>query len=454
MNIEESSLWDEVLSVINSDVKPVHKYWELDIHANGKTITPLKLLNIDRARDFENNFAPLIMVDVVLPMGEYTYLVYPYQDTLEITLYGNPLLEAGAIPDESQKVVTERFKATMVDHGNPMMNNNGPNTPTQDALDLTNTITVTFQLQDKAIEQMRLRSYGNIFRDCTVEDVLKTVMTSESQKVKVDKDQVPKGVDIVEPSNKDKRKHIVIQQGIPLVDVPNYIHNRQGGVYSAGLGYFYENGYWYIYPCYDTSRFNKSDRTLTVINVPTNKLPQVERTYLEKGSAVTVLATGEVKFRDDSTKLQLNEGNGVMFVDATALAQGPGKIGGNKLVASRAKVSNDFVALEREDGNNYVPMSDDRITANPYVQFSALARRNGSVFAFVWENSEASILFPGMTTKIVYLEEETVKEIYGVLLKVHEYTELVGQGSTSNRHSTRTMVSIFCERIIETGASK
>ena len=454
MEIEHSALWDQVLEVVNSPVKPVNKYWEMDIHANGKTITVLKVLNIDKVRDFENDFAPVVMVDVELLMGEYTYLVYPFQDSLEITLYATPLSEAGQTTSTKESVVMERFIAVMVDKGNPMMSNNGPNTPTQEVLDLTRPATATFQLMNKTIAQLKMRTYGNTFRDVTVEDVLKTVMTVESRKVNVDVEYLPKGVDIVEPSNKNKRSYITIAPGIPLVDIPNYLHLRQGGVYSGGMGYFYENDYWYIYPCYDVNRYKTVDKTLTVINVPTNKLPQIERTYLKNGSSLIIIATGEVRFTDDSTKQQLNRGNGVMFSDASKFMDGISETAGNKMVASRAKVVNEFIAEERDNGNNYVPRSPASISANPFVHFSELARREGSNFSFVWDNSDANLIFPGMLAKILYLEEGEVKEIFGVVRKLHEYTELVGQGMTSNRHMTRTMVSIFTQRILEEGSGQ
>lgn len=449
MDIERSTLWDQVLEVVNSPTKPVHFYWEADIHANGKTITAIKVLNVDNQRDFENDYAPVMMVDLVLPMGDYAYDVYPFQDALEITLYKTPLLEAGAMQDESAAVQTERFKAILVDKGDPAKVNSSMNTPTRDALNLSSIATGTFQLMSKTLEQLRTRTFGNTFRDCTVEDVLRSVMTTESQKVKVDNDALPKGVEIVPPSNKDKRKHIIIPHGIPLVDIPNYIHLKQGGVYSAGMGYFFENGYWHIYPCYDVERFKDADRTLTVIAVPTNKLPQVERSYLKKGSSVVVLATGEIKFADDSTKQQISRGNGVMFTDARKFLGNLAKVEGNKLVASRGSIANEFIAIPRETGDNYVPLAKSGITSNPFVQFSDLARRNGSVFAFVWENSDAKLIFPGMMVKVIYLKEDEVVESNGVILKAHEYTELVGQGMTSKRHQTRTMVSVFIKRDFE-----
>ncbi len=453
MNIDESALWDQVMDVVNGPTKPVNKYWEADIHANGKTITAMKLLNIDRVRDFEQDFAPVIMIDVMLPLGEYTYLVYPFQDALEVTLYATPLEEAGQTVSEALPIAMERFTAVLIDKGNPMMNNSGPNTPSQEVLDLTNMITCTFQLQNKAVEQMRMRSYGNTFRDQTVEDVLLTIMTTESQKVKVDSSMKPLGVNLVPPSRKGKQQHISIPQGIPLVDIPNYIHLREGGIYSAGLGYFYENQYWYIYPCYDVTRFKKTEKTLTVISVPSNKLPQVERTYLQNGSSLIVIATGEIKFADDSTKNQLALGNGLMFADANKL-NSVGEVKGNKLMASRAKVASEFIGEKRDNGNNYVPRSKAMVSGNPYVQFSTIAKREGSVFVFIWDNSEGVLIEPGMVSKILYLEEDVIKELYGVVLKAHEFTELVGIGATASRHATRTMVSIFTERIVEdTGAA-
>jgi hypothetical protein len=453
MEIETSSLWDQVLSVVNSDQKPIHRYWEADIHANGKTITAFKVLNIDTVRDYENDYAPVLMLDVMIPMGEYTYLVYPFQDKLEITLYGTPLKETGQQEDEGQDHSAERYTATLIDKGNPMMANNGKNTPTQEILDLTNIATVTFQLMNKTVEQMRTMSVGNNFRDETVENAIKSVLTVESMKVKVDSEFKPKGVEMVEASNKAVKRQIAIPHGLPLVDVPNYIHLRQGGVYSAGMGYFYEKDYWYVYPCYDTTRFTKSERTLTVINVPSNKLPQVERTYLQKGSSLIVLATGDSKFSDDSTTKQLTHGNGVMFSDASKFMTDLGTTQGNKLVASRGALLNQFVGTQRDNGVNYVPLAKDHITANPFEQYSQIARREGSVYGFVWDNSDATLLFPGMPVKVLYLEEEDVKEIYGVILKVHEYTELFGQGFSSTRHMTRTMVSVFTQRIVEDAAT-
>lgn len=447
MNIEESSLWDSVGRVINSPSKPIHRYWELSIHADGKVISPIKLLNIDRLRDFENNISAVIMVDVELLLGDFTYDVFPFQDGLEITLYGNPLLEAGAIPDENQSMTVERFIAYLVSKDNPILNNSRRNPPTREVLNTTGTITATFQLVSKAVEQMRMRLYGNNFRDCTMEEVLRLVMSNESKKISVDKQFLPKGVDIVPLADTSKVRQICIKQGVPLADVPNYLHLLQGGIYSSGLGYFYEKDYWYIYPCFDTTRFQKSERTLTVICVPANKLPQVERTYLENGNSLTIIATGDIRHVDDSTKLQLNAGNGVMFADASKMADEMGVASDNKLIAARAKVANDFIAVPRDDGNNYVPVAKNVVTANPLIEFSKLAKREGGLFTLVWDNSFAELVYPGMSTKIIYLEEDDVKEMYGVLNKVHEYTELVGQGMTTNRHMTRSMVSIFTHRV-------
>ncbi len=275
------------------------------------------------------------------------------------------------------------------------------------------------------------------------------MLTKESATAKVDKARKVKGVDMVTASNKKARDHIIIPHGLPLVSLPEYIQKRCGGIYSAGLGYYLFNDYWYIYPCFDVTRFNKAQKTLTVINVPSNRFPGIERTYRKDGNNLVIIATGEVKFRDDSNTQQLNSGNGVRFTDAGNLLKGFVKTAGNKTIASRASNNSEVISVERENGNNNVQLSDKAINSNPYVEYSKLARRQGSVISFVWENSNPILLFPGMPVRVMYLDGGDIKEVYGVSLKAHDYTHARDEGMVSKRYLTHTMLSVFVKPIEE-----
>lgn len=446
MEIEESSLYREVARIIGDTAKPVLYTWRAEIYANGSTVPviPLKILNIDTIQDYEENFADVMFVDIEISAGDFTVDVYPFQANLDILLYREPLQEASDVKDPDGARQVERYTAVLDDPGNLIMESNSSMAPDKEALNLSNTFTIRFQLINKAVEQLRVITVGGTFRNTTVEDVLKYVLTRESANIKVDLKRMPQGVDMVESPNKKKRDHVIVPQGTKLTDLPDYLQNNMG-VYSSGMGAYYHQDHWFIYPCYDATRFKDSNKTLTIINIPRNRFPGAERTYLEVGNAVTILATGETKFRDNSELMQNNLGNGVRFADANNFMPGLATTSeDNKATARRSDNNNEFVATPRANGMNNVQMARQAVTANPYVQFSDLSKRQGGVFSLIWENSNPRLVFPGMPVKIMYLDNGIIKELYGAMLKAHHSVQLPGQSITAVRHVSNSVLVVFC----------
>lgn len=443
MEFTDSSLYREVQAITESSNKPVHYTWSAEIHVGKDTYPVLKVMSIDFQDDFESKYSTEIIGRMALLGGVYAKWIYPSKDNLEMTLYRVPLHEATDVNNTEAVIESERYRVTLVDTGNPIVEGNGANTATEDILNLTNIFEVDFQLVNKAVEQLRMISIGGIYRNVTVEDVVKGVLTSESKKVSVEGVRIPQGVDMIKASNQNKRDHVIIPHGTKLVDLPAYVHHKCGGMYSAGLGYYLFGDYWYIYPCFDSTRFNQEENTLTVVNVPRNKLPDTERSYRQDGSNLVVLATGDVKLRDDTESRQLNEGNGVRFSDANNFMDGFTTVKGNKAYVSRGKNNSEFISTERKTGLNNVPVSSNHINANPYLERSKLAKRQGSVLGFVWENSNPKLLYPGMPVKVLYLSGDEIKTIYGTLLKAHHYVQLKGKGYTDIRYATRSVLSVF-----------
>lgn len=443
MEFADSSLYREVEVITQSETKPVHYTWTAEIHVGQDTYPVLKVMSIDMQDDFEMKYATEIIGRMALLGGVYSKWIYPSKDNLELTLYRVPLLEASDVNNTEAQIESERYRVTIVDTGNPIVEGNGANVATEDILNLTNIFEVDMQLVNKAVEQLRMIGIGGVYRNTTTEQVIKGVLTSESKKIDVEGIRIPQGVDMVKGSNQNIRDHIIIPHGTKLVDLPAYIHHKCGGVYSAGLGYYLSGDFWYIYPCFDSTRFNEEENTLTVINVPKNKLPETERSYRQDGSNLVILATGDVKLRDDTEARQLNEGNGVRFADANNFMGDFTQVKDNKAYVSRGTNNSEFVSKERKTGLNNVPVSGNAITANPYVERSKLAKRQGSVMGLVWENSNPKLLYPGMQVKILYLSGDEIKELYGTLLKAHHYVQLKGVGYSDIRYTTRTVMSVF-----------
>lgn len=447
MEFEQTSLFREATNIVSGAAKPVHFLWQADIHAGGQTYRALKVLQIDFKRDFENSYADIVMVRVAILGGKYAYRIYPNQSNIDITMYRQPVGETSSQPDPDAQRQTERYTATLVDRGNPLLEGNSPAAMSEEALDASNIFEIEFQLTNKALEQIRLMAVGGIYRASTNEEVIKYVLTQASSSVKVDGVRAPKGVDMVKASNQAQRDHIVIPQGTKVVQLPNYLHNKCGGVYSTGMGYYLQGDYWYVYPCYDTKRFNEAPKTLTVINVPKNKFPNGPRTYRKDGRNTVILATGEVSFKDTSDARQLNEGNGVRFADANQfMGLGFATTKNNRVTMSRGDNVSEFIASPRPNGMNNVQVSDNPITSNPFNEYSKMAQRQGSYISLVWESSLPELVFPGMPVRVLYLEGDVIREIYGVVLQAFDAVQMVGSGLPSDRHSTTTALAIFVQR--------
>jgi hypothetical protein len=446
VDLENSSIYREINAILKDGAKPVHYIWSADIHVNGKTYAPLKVISVDFLSDYEANYSDVIIIKLAISGGTYAKRIYPYKDKVDITLYRSPLDEISNTADISNAIESERYTATLIDQGSPVIDQNGKNTPSEEALNLTNIFEISFQLINKALEQLRLVSVGGIYRNVGVQDVVTGILTKESKNLKVDGIRRPKGVDVVPVSNKAVRDHVVIPQGTQLVYLPEYVQKKCGGIYSAGLGYYYQNDYWYLYPCFDTTRFNSAKKTLTVINIPANRFPSVERSYRQSGTNTVVLATGQVRFKDDSEVQQLNDGNGVRFADADKFMNGFTETSNNKTIASRGTSNSEYVATQRATRINNVKVSSNPINSNTYLEASKLARRQGSVFSFVWENSLPSLVYPGMMVKVLYLDDTEVKEVFGVLLKAHHYVQTQQKGLMNARHITRSALSVFVKR--------
>lgn len=444
MEFELSSLAREVQAVLAGSSRPVHYTMKAQIHVRDtETIDALKVIQTDTVQDFEKNLSDELFIQVLIGAGTYAKRIQPNQGFLDITIQRLPLNEVSDSVDQNERLQVERYTAVLVDRGNPLIDGQQPSLVDETEMNLANLIRVDFQLMNKAVEQLRLIDVGGPFRDVTGEEVVKAVLTQESLNIKVDAERKPKGVDMVPATNQKKRKHIVLPNGLALTDLADYIHQSCGGLYSTGLGCYFMSDFWYVFPLYDTLRYGKADRTMTVINVPKNKMPGAERTYRVDGPVLTILATGQVRYREDTQLRQLNEGNGVRFTDANSFMGSFVETKDNKAVASRAKNNSEFMSMSRENGLNNVRVSSIPITANPYLEYSRLARAQGGIYELIWENSNPELIFPGMMVKVLSLANEDVVEVYGTLIYAYHYRHMRGVGMTDMRMITNSHLVVF-----------
>lgn len=446
MLLQEMPIYTEVSKIINSGPKPVHYSWTAIIHTPTENIDAFKTLSIDIDQDFEFNFGDYVLLTLTIPNGTYLKRIYPYKNNLEISLIKRPLSELTQDQRVDENNKYERFTAVLVDTGSPLIDNNRTNINTEEILNHTGFATVKLQLLPKALSQLRLILVGGIYNNTTLENIVKYIFTTESKKITLEEEYRPLGINVYPFDNQTKYKQIAINHGVPLSDLISYLHGVFGGLYSTGVGQYYLNRYWYVYPTYNTNRFDESNNPLTIINLPEDMFTEIERTYRVVGNSLYVISTGATKFEDRAEYLQLNEGEGVRFADANKILDSFVDVANNKIKAKRIKQNTEVVAVERNNNLKHVPISKDRIVATPFLEQSKIASRNGSYFNLVWENSKPELLTPGMAVKIIYMENDTLKEVYGVLLKAHTYVHIKGQAMFSNKHYNNTYLRIFVNR--------
>jgi hypothetical protein len=453
MEIENSPLWTEVQSVISNANTSSHYAYTATIHANGMDYPVFKVLEINNRRDYEAAHADEMIIKVMIPKGIYYAYIYPFMDALEMTVYKTPLGEVSDATTGST-VETERYVATIAKKdsgGNPLMQHNGANMPTIKTLNLSDIDPVEFQLMNKAIVQMHMTQTGQIFRGCTTDTAIRAILTQTSQNAVSNSVRTITGVSMVKGHNQTVRDHIVIPQGISALDIPQYIHERCGGVYTSGFGYYLQGQSWYVYPSYDPTRTNTGGPTLTIINIPEMKLPSIERSFQQRGNNIVILGNGQTKFSDQTNHDQLNHGNGVRFTDAANFIDKIATATGNKALMMRNALNTEVMNVKRANGYQNAKRSATPINANPYQEYSQLAKRSGSVVGVVWQNSNPALITPGMPVTMLYLNGEMVSTLNGVVLKAEHHTRSTSTGANNSRHVTDTGLAIFTARPVGNG---
>jgi hypothetical protein len=443
MDLMETPLGDEVRRIVNAAQGNPGLGLDVMVHTESGDVEAIRVLNYDLVRDYVQQYSDEISIVIAVPAGKSAYKIMPSRNNLEITITGAKVTPHGPTALEERGYASQRFRAVLKQANDPTLEANSRELLSEYAMDMLDFQILEFQLFSKAMEQFSVLSCGGIYRQTKTADLIRSLLLEETQKIDVEDDYKPKGVDMVDPVDNAAREHIVIPHGTKVYDAPGYIHRYCGGVYSAGLSYYYQDDYWFVFPTYDYKRFEESERQLVIVQVPENKLPDIDHTYLVEGSVVNIIATGQLKLDDRSDLQKRVSGNGVRFADASKFFEDGVEVAGNKALVSRGKLNNEFISSKQKSEFNNVVLSSDRISANTMYQASKLAAKEGVSIQLIWENSDPSLIRPGMQTKILYFKEGQVRQINAIVIGAHASTAYEGRGIVSGRYNRNTALHLF-----------
>lgn len=460
MSLENTSLNEEVSEILNQGPLPVNYSWTAVFSTpNGfdtadGSLPALRVLSIDDRRDYVNNYSAEIILEVALGYGTYQHQIIPNASDITVVVQRHALKEGTSQPDISSDIEAQSWRAVLRRPSSAALEGGRLLDVSREAGDLMQVVQVQFQLVDLAIEQTRMQSVGGILQNTTALDAISYFMTKVAQGLNVDSNHQIKGFEKVPANNTTVYPQIVVPHGTRAVDVPGYIEAHWGAPYATGLGTFLQKGLWYIYPIFDLTRYDNAKRTLTVINVPKNRLPSADRTYRTTFRQVVILATLDVAHFDPGDLNQLNQGNGARYADADRIFDSFAEVKDNKALVYRTKNANEYQVASRPNGLNNIVTADQAITSNTYWQMSQLASRLGSFINVGWENSQMGLIEPGMPCRFMYAVDNEVFELKGVVIGSHDHTEPKEPGLIEGPHRTNTMLTLYVERKLDWRASQ
>lgn len=450
MRIEGTALYADIAMIMEDKSQPTHFRFDIFVRGGGQQVIAMKMVSLDEQRDYQRNYGDSSTLVALFVESDYDAVILPNAKDLEVmitkTRVGRPTSRSA---DQSFNAVTYRYKATLVDVTVPEVGEANLN-----SYDKRNAMrSVTFQLIDRALYQLRLTTVGGIFRATTSADVLNTLLTAKSNALDIDESVKPLGVEMVPADTALKadgkpnlREHVIVKSGLPLFDLPGWLQKHCGGIYNNGIGCYYTNRIWYTYPLYDNSRFDKSPRTLTIIRVPADAMPDVDHSYTLLGNHLFVLATDEAVSVDQSDHHQLNSGNAKVFPTATGIMDKYVPVDDSAGFSSESDVLGRISVTSRPDGLNNAQFDVSRVTDNTALMISELAKNTQQLMQFGWGYSNPALLYPGMPTRVLYNKGGVIETLQGTLVGGDSFTELAAPGMTTVHYQTKTALTVLVSK--------
>ena len=430
----ETIMREEILAVKNAPMQVTTYSYLATIHTPALDIPAMIVKSVNYLRDYNTRFTEVISIQVTVPAGEVIHEILPTYQDLELTLIRIPLettssyMEASGIGRH-----IARYTAKLYNYNNLVVEGENLASQSKHDANINDLIDLDFQLIDPLVEQIRVKQFGGIIRNQSGINAVKAVLSQSTE--------VSTGVTVEPGYSETIKEHISITHGTRLVDVPKMINKRCGGIYPTGFRYYYYNQMWWIYSPFNVKRFHDAQQTLTVVNLPKDKLAEAETTFRKTGTQMIILATGETKHIDETEIKLQTMGNGVKFIDASQVTKDFGIIEDNKLVVDRSLNVSQVVHSSQERKTNVATMAPSRITSGYNLEYSELARRACSVVQVAWESAEIEYIYAGMPVRFLYMDKDVAKEIYGRVVGVEAKTRPLDRTVKKKRFSMDAIVT-------------
>ena len=415
--------------------------YEVDavIHAGGLDLPVHSVSRIDLHSDFVTQYRDVMSVTVLVSTGDLLMKIAPFQDDLKVTLNTNR--------DDSRVMMGTTYRAYLTEDI-PSSIGTADSGLYKDAetANRFSTISVTIALVHLAVEYLDSIQTGMVCRVTPPFTVLKVLFRKYLDEINFTSEVAIESLSFEEPSNLANREIINIPQPTRLVELPDLLQNREGGIYTTGLGWYLYNSSLYFWPLYDIGSEPKTSRRLHVYIGPTKHSSIIDQTYKVEDLVLSVIGTGPLKVIDDTLGQINNRGDTIRYLDGST-AFGAGTVAkDNVLHMDRKSTHVEAAIAETGQAMQTARSSPVSVTSNVYSELSKKAMLSGVTVQFVWRHSDPRLAVPGMRVTLFFLKDNEMLEVNGRLMGMTSSEELLGSGITSKRMSQVTVVTVFIDR--------
>ena len=414
-DFKNSPLYLDVKKIID-EPSPLSKYiYKAKIHTEEEDIPTIKIISFNIIRDYVAAYSDYMYIEVSIPLGDYVYKIFPFRENLEISIKMEQILYPGqehTYQEEGDTIL--RYKAVF-DPGNEVP---GSSLAELDIVTLNNADikTLKFQLLEVcSVPIMISRVYGNHSKK-EPESLLREIIGKGVTNIEIDGKAAISSIDIYPPDNLVKVSDLVVKDGMHLVEFPKYMQESSNGVYLRGLGSYYQyynkEVRWFVYPLYDTTRFDKDERDkLIIYSIPNREFTGIDRTYMRDGNIISILVLDNYEYKDNSKANDLNYGGGFKMQASKTVMGRTTEIKNDKIKNSRTNTVNEVLFQERKDGLNYSRQIHS--SNNPFKIYSDYNIRTKAEITVRWDHGDYELIYPGMPVKYVYYDGEDIVETFG-----------------------------------------
>jgi len=428
-DIKNKALWldlEDILYPKKDEGPRDNSYtYRLVIHTPTEDIDVYKFEAKDTSRDYVQNVAEFMLVRCYITAGVYLKKIAQYREMLEASIYKIPIKTGSGIVRTDKQRTVSRYRAIFRTDLNKIDSGTEASMLSASAKDLSGVPMIFFELHSRQFEALMIKTTSGTYQKIPYEDMIRAIITSESNKVTIAGKPALDAIDIYPPDNKKPNNCTIIPSLTPITSFPTFLQEQMNGVYAFGIGNFFQNyrgkNTWFVYPLYNVNRFEEDVYKAVFYSLPANVYGGIDRTYVENGKTLKIAVGGQKSYRDNAELGMINDGAGIRMSDQSAMMKKPWTIDGDKGPKGQSnKLNNEFIVKDRSDGLNYAKYRKNDSTSNPFHESSRVAYHQTAEVVLEWQNGDIELLYPGMPIKYVFIEEGNRREVKGTLLNAYE----------------------------------